>query len=696
MNKITLGVLVVAVGALAYVFLTRTKKVEPPKPETVPGYLTAAEQQVFRDRKQNPILFITQKDPDRSPPPYDEVEITRQGVTVRRVKDVAAAEAEAKKEDKAQQKKDEDFWSMKAPVEAECEGHKVRRMLETFALDTLLMPGKKVSKKEFLSDFGLDEKAGIRVVLKQKGVTRVALMVGKLDQLDREDAQQNPEETDTFVLLDSQEGQVFRAKKKDLRTPFDEPPEAIRSKKLFPFEPEDIARITIENPADAKHPKIVLAATWTDPPADGAKDKDAAKDGKKDAAKPKKATATWALEEPKIPGFQLKDMKSFAEYNLAKLRVMEFLMGEKPGPETGLLDPKKVARITVELRRGGAKKHVLLVGDPKEPKRSRYAMLEGHSELLVLSDSNAANLLKGLTDLREPLVLGVTKDEDITRMEITNESTGAGSLVFERDGAGWKMTAPVAQVPFDREVKGLVSGLRYFRVADFLDAKPEKGLEKPTVTIKATISGAEKTVVCGEERDSKTLCHLEGTDLYFKVGSYTTDKFKKKKAEDFRDKVVLKLDAAKIKSLSLVHSDGVVMLERMDASRWRMTQPKAIAAETGLNDAAVNALARQLAKLEIADHTDKKPADVGLDKPIFTLTATLADGTVATVKVSDQKSGEAPYVSVSGPGAAADAVFTMDKWRIKNLQKKAADLEKTAGKGAPPGLPHGMPVAPPH
>jgi hypothetical protein len=200
-------------------------------------------------------------------------------------------------------------------------------------------------------------------------------------------------------------------------------------------------------------------------------------------------------------------------------------------------------------------------------------------------------------------------------------------------------------------------------------------LDKPAITVKATIRGQERTLLFGSERDSKVYSHLVGSSLYFKVGTWTKNKFDKKPGA-FRNKEVVAVDPALVTSIKLDHGTEIVELTRVDAEHWKVTAPEALAADNGLDERAAAGIANTLKSLEIKAFSAKKPAEVGLDKPAFTLTATLSDGSKRVVRVSDQLKENAHYITVDSPGVSSTQVFTLDQYRVKNLRKKLADLKK--------------------
>ncbi len=666
MKSGTFVVLVAAIGVL--VFLATRKSDGPPAPSaiSISGYLDKATQDEWQKRKDNPILFLNEKEEDRKKrfkeAAWDEVVVTREGKSV------------------TLKKEGEDEWKLAAPATGEVESYRAKAMIEAFATDTALDPAQAVSSEELLVDYGLDAKRAIQVTLKEKGIAKVDLVIGAAKKLEKAGEDGGPESYDTFVLMPGDAKQVYVARRKDLRTPFAVELAELRSKKVFPFDLTEINRVTIEDPAAGDAKKIVVSAAWTDKPKDAVpEEKPAGAEEKKDD-KPEK-DGKWTLVEPTVPDFTLQEMRSYWS-SVAGIRVNEWVM-EAPKPETGLTDATKVARLTVELADG--KKHVVLFGAEKEKDKSLYAMIEGSGEYFIASDFTKKNLIKALAELRDKNVLGIADDTEVTKISIKSEHTPDGPMVFEKTGEAWTLTPPpaaqatlgVSLTPDESEIKALVSGLRYFRATDFVTPAPkleDVGLATPAITVTATIKGVERTLSIGSvEKDSKVHGRIDGTELYFTLGSWSRDKFLKKPI-DFKNKRMTDVNPDEVTALELNHGTELVTLTK-GATGWQMTAPEAITKDTGLDETVVTSVARAFQTFDVKAFTDKTKDGVGLATPAFTLTATLKDGTTRKLFVSDTTEGEAHYVAIEAPNVDPAAVFTLDKWRVQNFRKKLADLK---------------------
>lgn len=659
MNKNTLIVLSVAIAALVYLSMRDSGETAPAKPITVNGYLEKEAQGEWSKRKENPLLFLTEKEEDIKKKfkeaPYDEIEFTYKDVSV------------------TMKRAGADDWKMTTPVPSDVENFRIKNMVEAFATDTALTPARYVKNPDHLEDFGLDTKRQIKVTLKQAGEKKVDLVIGDKVKIDKR-SEQSQDKYDTFVMVPGSTDQVYRAKQKDLRDPFEVKVSDIRSKKIFSFDLTEITGVIIENPANTDHPRIELAAKWAPEKKDTDKKTEGEEAKKQDDNKD--AKAEWSMVSPKVAGFEIMDLRSYWS-SIAKLRTQEFHMDGKAGPETGLADTDKAAKLTITLKSG--KKHTLILGSVKEKDKSVYAKVADRKEYMVVSHHTQKNLIKTLGELRDKAILKISDENDISRLEITNEHTGATPLIFTKQGEKWAYDKPGA-MPFQKEVKNLVSGLKHFNVTEFLNGEPkvaDSGLDKPKITVKATIKGVVRSIIFGSERDSKVYAHLAGSQLWFKVGSWTRNKFDKKPG-DFRDRVVIEVEPNKIKTITLAHATETLTIERVEGQdgQWVMTEPQQLSGANGLDMTACNGVANSLQSLEAKAWSPKTANAVGLDKPAFTLTATMQDGSKRIVRISDQLEDDANFMNVQSPRTPSSQVFMIDKYRVKAIRKKVADLRK--------------------
>ncbi len=650
MNKTTIVVLLAAAGLLGYLATRGATEPTSPQPLTLAGCLAPAAQAEFQKREESPLLFLNEKKEDKSKVlgtcAYDELEVVRDGQRI------------------VMKKLAEDEWEILEPVKSKVAIFRVKSMVEAFFTDTALTPARTLKSDALLADFGLDTSRGIQVTVKEAGVVKASLTIGDRKKLESPGADEGSEKYDTFVSQIGAPLQVYRAKRKDLRQPFDVELSELRDKKVFDFKMYDIANVQIDDPSAETPESVVVSATWTDdetPPAEGST-----------PPKEKKKKGSFTLDAPTVPSFKLMNMQSYFSA-VAGLQATEYIM-KKPGAETGLLDVSKAKRVTITRTEG--EPLVVVFGAEKE-KDKYFAMIAGRQEYMVVSKYTLENLVKSLGQLRDKNVLGLESDEGVTSIEIVHP-TSNGPLRFEKVGAEWQITAPSVQKPYEKEMKALLSGIKYFRATDFIAAPTDLasvGLGASTKRLTITADGASQTIEFGAEKDSKVTCRLVEKNLLFTVGSWTAKKFDKT-LTDFRDKAVIAIDPQRIQSMTLVHKDETVTLERTGVISWKMTAPVEMDETSGLKEASANAVANALRSFEVKSFSDKTIEAAGLDTPAFSLRATLEDGSKRIIKVSDTMEDDGHLITVVTPTQNGVSTYTVDKYRIQSIRKKAADLKQ--------------------
>ena len=172
------------------------------------------------------------------------------------------------------------------------------------------------------------------------------------------------------------------------------------------------------------------------------------------------------------------------------------------------------------------------------------------------------------------------------------------------------------------------------------------------------------------------LCEKAST--FFRIARIK-NKFNKKVSE-FRNKVVVDISTHQIQSITLIHTDQTVSLQRIpgQSDKWQMTAPEQRTAANGLKDLDVNGIVNTVKQFTIKEFTDKTPEQVGLTAPEFSLVAGLQDKTTITIDVSDQSQDNQRFVRIKGSTSPESLVYLVDEPKLGNIQKRASDITKTA------------------
>src|SRR5262249_47357765 len=131
-------------------------------------------------------------------------------------------------------------------------------------------------------------------------------------------------------------------------------------------------------------------------------------------------------------------------------------------------------------------------------KKGVYVMRAGEPGVMLAPDELWTAFPKTVAALRDKTVVAFAQDK-ANRIEIESRK---GQVVIERDGTGWKITAPDALKADSGVVNSLLWTIRDLRASAFLADAPSdvvRFLKKPEVTLKIWEEGGKepKTVFVG-------------------------------------------------------------------------------------------------------------------------------------------------------------------------------------------------------
>ena len=195
---------------------------------------------------------------------------------------------------------------------------------------------------------------------------------------------------------------------------------------------------------------------------------------------------------------------------------------------------------------------------------------------------------------------------------------------MERDGSGWKITAPEALAADTGSVNAVLWKVRDLRAAGFLAedaAGVARYLAKPQVTVALWEEGAKapKTLLVGPSAEIRggapaAVAALAGEGPVALVDGKTLDDLAKT-ADDLRDKRLLPaFELSAVKRARVMVRGKAVVVERKGETEWRVLEPTKGAAR-GSN---VTNLLLGLKALRWKEIVAAKPGDLapfGLDKP---------------------------------------------------------------------------------
>src|SRR5499425_1957886 len=437
----------------------------------------------------------------------------------------------ARKDDTIKLKRVGDGWEMVEPVKTRADGGVVNDVVTNLA--TARVDREIEANPTKLDDYGLEPPAA-QVTLDVKGqAAPLTLAVGG----------KNP----TGVWVYAREG----------------------SKPAVVVVGESVARDTTRPVADFRD-KTLLAfdrknVTAVDLDLEGSRMTLEAEEGGK-----------WKIARPgpyRADGDLVSDMLD----RLSAARIREFESAPKPPATYGLDKP---SRVTIWLGKDKDRtSKTLLVGKADAAKKGVYVQREGEGDVLLIPAEAWDKVPKTVAMARDKTVFPYAYDK-VSRIEI--ESAG-GKVMLERDGLGWKITAPEALKADTGAVNGLLWKIRDLRAVGFLDdtaAGIARYLTKPDVTVRLWEDGVKeaKVLLLGFSNAVRAgelsgVAAPAGTGPVVMVDAKDVKEMAKT-ATDLRDKtVVADFDMKDVKRIRVTVGDTSLLLERKGQDDWQVIEP---------------------------------------------------------------------------------------------------------------------------
>ncbi len=253
------------------------------------------------------------------------------------------------------------------------------------------------------------------------------------------------------------------------------------------------------------------------------------------------------------------------------------------------------------------------------------------------------------------------------------------TTILAKQNDQW-VVASMENYPADSEsVKDLLE-----KVAEFDDSRHESNNPKNQADFQVDSSGVEAKLL---DAENKTLAHLfvgkntpgilnsyvrvaDSNDVY--VGKGYLQSIFDKGERTWKDRTIFKFEKSHVTRIDIVSPEETIEL-RLDAeNKWHLLQPITAAA----NQTEVENLLAFYSDLKTDDFAEvKELTEYGLDTPTSSISASLNDGTSATLLIGkEENEGGNLYVKRDD----RDTIFMLSKSSVDRLIKKSDVLtEKT-------------------
>jgi len=266
---------------------------------------------------------------------------------------------------------------------------------------------------------------------------------------------------------------------------------------------------------------------------------------------------------------------------------------------------------------------------------------------------------------RKGRVFVTVEPSDVTEMALKRAD---GVVRVKREGDGWQIVEPLAWRGDRGKVEETLTSIVTARMDREIAAEPkdlaEFGLAKPVAEATlVTRDGRRFTLLLGAKNPTGVWVYAREGDkpAVFVLGESVLRDTTRPLA-DFRDRSVLAFDRKDVTGVEIVTRDETLAVEPAGESRWKLTRPRALDADT---DTMVEFLDK-LTGARVKEFVAERPASLrpfGLDRPIRVAIHTGKDRDRATKTllvgdVDDKKKG----VYAMRPGESSVLLLPEEVW----------------------------------
>jgi hypothetical protein len=316
-------------------------------------------------------------------------------------------------------------------------------------------------------------------------------------------------------------------------------------------------------------------------------------------------------------------------------------------------------------------------------------------------------------------------DDDLKKIDkiaISKPAGDAGAPIdieLTKSGEDWKLSKPVNAAANQANVKSLLDNLKTLKVTELIDsgktnyAKFELSDDKALHAVFSKGNGVALDLYFGESGGRGQMTRVGGKDGVYASKGYSSYLYARD-VKGWRDMSLWKFEDTDVTSVTIENEHGsfAFSYDKGKTTKNEFKPAKGSAeAIKDYDESKLVDLLRAFKALSADNFADpsKTDADVGLDKPLATLTITFKDGAKREIKFGATAEGSSHWAKVSGN----DQIWSISSWATewataepKKFQKAApGDAKKPGGADADhpnakhfgAGMPGGMPGgAPPH
>ena len=316
----------------------------------------------------------------------------------------------------------------------------------------------------------------------------------------------------------------------------------------------------------------------------------------------------------------------------------------------------------------------LLVGRPVPEKKGVYVKREGEPGVILTAEAVWTVFPKTVGAIRDKTVMSYASDK-LAKIEITH---GRETLGLEKEGTGWRITAPEALRADSGAVTQILWKIRDLQALGFLSegaAEVPRFLSKPEVIVRLWETGAKepKTLLLQSSNERRggqpaALAAVQGEGPVVLVAGKTLTELTPSVAQ-LRDRTVFPtFDLGDVKRARVSGGDKPLIVEKSGETDWKQVEPARGATKDGRVANVLLAL-KSLKWKEIASKGGDD-AKFGVDRPELEVSVFKADGTEVGTLLVGKTDGAVTYVKVK----AEPGIFAVSSKDLEDLRKARTDI----------------------
>jgi hypothetical protein len=381
---------------------------------------------------------------------------------------------------------------------------------------------------------------------------------------------------------------------------------------------------------------------------------------------------TWKITQPRAYRADADLIADFLQ-KLESARVKEFTAERATSLARYGLD--RPARVTVWTGRDKERTaKTLALGRVEADKQGVYVMRAEEPGVMLVGPELWTALPKTVAILRDKVVVAYAYDK-VVKLELAH---ARGLVTIEREGTGWKITAPEALKADGGQVNGLLWKIRDLRAAGYVAEEARdipRFLAKPDVTVRIWEEGAAepRVLLLGASRETRggkpaAVAAVAAQGPVVLVDATALADLSKT-AHDLRDRTLFPaFELGDVQRARIAAGDARLVVER-SGSDWRTVEP----ARGRADDLKVSDLLLTLKALrwkEIVSAAGDDPARFGLDRPHLEVTVSKSGGAEVDSLLVGKEEGGVTYVRLkSGP-----AIYSVESKVIGDIRRAQTEI----------------------